>query len=349
MSGKVVGWAFEVGRTDELSPTQRYVLVAYADNASEKEGKCWPDKLEIVEKTGLSRATVYRAIRALKAAGYLSETTDSKGRECIFLRVPWASHGETGKSQGETEASHRETDESQSENGTNKGTVKEPSGTVTQGGQPRKRVEVDRKPVTDREYLLATAIVDAFNLEAGTRVTVDAHLTPIVGRIREKPELSADDHREIIGAIFAGDRWWKGAPGPAIIYGNAEQFERAIETWRARSTASEAPPLRRVPDGPGPPADPARARAARAGVEGAWHGALRQLAERLPPSTYGLWIEPLAVVGAEDDVVYLDGADEVRTWADRRYRVLLGEALSAELGREVQVSFAPLPPDAEAA
>lgn len=117
MSGKVVGWAFEQGQARELAPTHRYVLIAYADNASEKDAKCWPDKPEIVEKTGLSQATVYRAIKALEEAGLLTFTSDEKGRECVYLAVPWSSQTEKTDSQGENDLSH-------SEKRTNKGTVK---------------------------------------------------------------------------------------------------------------------------------------------------------------------------------------------------------------------------------
>lgn len=135
MSGKVVGWAFDQGQDRTLSPTEKYVLVAYADNA-DRHGKCWPDKPEIMDKTGLSRATVYRAIGALEDRGHLRFTTDEKGRECVLLAVPWASHSETGESQSEISASQGEIRASHSETGSNKRTVKEPSGTVDGDDDP---------------------------------------------------------------------------------------------------------------------------------------------------------------------------------------------------------------------
>lgn len=224
MSGKVVGWAFGEGRERELSPTARYVLIAYGDNANEGDGKCWPDKAEIVEKTGLSQATVYRAIKALEAEGLLIFTKDQKGRECIYLSVPWFSHSEKDDSQGEKANSH-------SEKRSNKGTVKEPS----QG-----RKTVNRKIVSDDELALAAAVVVAFNSSAGTELTVEAHLTPIVGRIREKPDYTEDHHRRIIEAVFAGEHWWTGPPTPKVIYGNPAIFEQSIELARA---AAKKPPV----------------------------------------------------------------------------------------------------------
>lgn len=220
MAGKVVGWAFEQARARELSPTQRFVLVAYADNASEAEGKCWPDKEEIVEKTGYSQATVYRAIKELEAADLLAFTTDSRDRPCAYLLVPWFSHSEKDDSQPEKNNSH-------SEKGTNKGTVKEPS------DRKRPKKKVGGKVVSDDEFALAAAVVSLFNSSAATELTTEAHLTPIVGRIRERPKLTEEQHGKIIAAVFEGDHWWTGPPTPKIIYGNAGIFEQSIELARA--------------------------------------------------------------------------------------------------------------------
>lgn len=228
MAGKVVGWAFEQSRLHGLSPTQRFILVAYADNANEADGKCWPDKEEIVEKTGYSQATVYRAINKLEAVPLIDFTEDPKGRPCAYLLVPWFSHSEKDDSQSEK-------NNSQSENRSNKGNVKEPS----QGQRAKKRT-VNRKAVTDGELALAAAVVELFNSSAGTALSVDAHLTPIVGRIREKPEYEERQHRAIIEAVFAGEHWWTGPPTPRVIYGNPAIFEQSIELARARAKEGKA-------------------------------------------------------------------------------------------------------------
>lgn len=101
-----------------------------------------------------------------------------------------------------------------------------------EGERPAKKV--NRKVVTDAEYALASTIIAAFNEAAGTDYTADAHLVPVVGRIREHPKLTAEQHTAIIAAAFR-DPWWKGHPSPRVIYGNAEQFESSIEAGRANS------------------------------------------------------------------------------------------------------------------
>lgn len=119
MSGKVVGWAFEVGRSGgslELSANERYVLVALGDNASEK-GKCWPSPKEIIEKTGLGQSTVYRAFSRFRELGLMTDEKDEKGRPFYQLAIP---------TQGKP-FSQRE-DDSQPGNGSS---IREPSQTVT--------------------------------------------------------------------------------------------------------------------------------------------------------------------------------------------------------------------------
>jgi DNA-binding transcriptional ArsR family regulator len=109
MSIKAIGWAFEQGG---LSPTNKLALIALADNANE-EGVCWPGWESTRAKTGLSRASIYRAWKALEEAGLLAIEKDKKGRE--IKRLPLGQP----VSQGESK--------SHSETGSNKGTVKEPS------------------------------------------------------------------------------------------------------------------------------------------------------------------------------------------------------------------------------
>lgn len=90
MSGKVVGWAFEVGQKIDLSSTERYVLVAVGDNADQK-GKAWPSPKELIEKTGLGQSSVYRALGRFKKLGLLSEEEDARGRPYYQLHID--SHG----------------------------------------------------------------------------------------------------------------------------------------------------------------------------------------------------------------------------------------------------------------
>lgn len=92
MSGKLVGWAFA---QPDLSPTQKLVLVALADNAQD-DGKAWPGKDTIVKKTGLGKSSVYRSLEELEDKELLRSGTDERRIDCYWLAVP---QGE-GDSQG---------------------------------------------------------------------------------------------------------------------------------------------------------------------------------------------------------------------------------------------------------
>jgi DNA-binding transcriptional ArsR family regulator len=90
VSGKVVGWAFEVGQRIDLTANERYVLVAVSDNADQK-GKAWPSPKELIEKTGLGSSTVYRALNRFRSLELMADEEDPKGRPYFQLRVD--SHG----------------------------------------------------------------------------------------------------------------------------------------------------------------------------------------------------------------------------------------------------------------
>lgn len=86
---------------------------------------------------------------------------------------------------------------------------------------------VNRRRVTDAEHDLADQVLAAFNEAAGTSLAAAGHKRPIIGRIRERPDLTVDDHRQVIADNFASP-WWSDRPGVEVIYGSAEQFERAL-------------------------------------------------------------------------------------------------------------------------
>lgn len=93
MSGKLVGWAFA---QKDLSPTQKLVLVALADNAQD-DGKAWPGKGTLVKKTGLGRSSVYRSLEELEDKDLLHSGVDEKRIDCYWLAVPgWETSSQGG-------------------------------------------------------------------------------------------------------------------------------------------------------------------------------------------------------------------------------------------------------------
>lgn len=120
MSLRAITWAFA---QHETSPTQRLVLLALADHAN-ADDLTWPSIERLTDMTGLSRATVFRALRDLKRDEFIVDAED-RGRDCLRLRL-----APDSESQSESAESQSETGESQSETGSTLGTPKEPPRTT---------------------------------------------------------------------------------------------------------------------------------------------------------------------------------------------------------------------------
>lgn len=344
MSVRATNWAWELARKGAVGGGRLLTLLRVADHA-DNDGICWPGEKSLAEYTGNDERTVRRHLGRLEGDCLLhrerqgSEKGRGRGKDRIILHLDQADKL-SGVDSGDqpdisgTSTGHSVHDQPDTHVRPIDG---EPSKEPSEPTQSvRKRVRVARKPVTDAEHDLATAIVAAFNVKAGTQVTVDAHLTPIVGRIREKPNLTAADHRGIIAAVFAADRWWKGPPSPSVIYGNAAQFERSIEVWRAAPA-----PLRAVE----PPVDVARFTEGRAAAEADWPAIRERLRAAVSDSAFRLWIEPLDPAGAAGDTLLLAAPESVVTWAERRYSALITEALEAAGAPWIKVGFTTRPDD----
>jgi chromosomal replication initiator protein len=75
-------------------------------------------------------------------------------------------------------------------------------------------------------------------------------------------------------------------------------------------------------------------------LDALWRATQERLKASVPASTYGLWLEPLQVAGAEGQTLYLTAPEGIRAWTERRYSSLIAEAL-AELDSPLEhVSFA---------
>lgn len=182
--------------------------------------------------------------------------------------------------------------------------------------------KVDRRPVTDSERELATAIVETFNSEFATAFTAAAHAKPIIGRLREQPELTIEHHAGIIATIASGRQWWDDRLSPAIIYGNPAQFERCHEQWRQAKKVRRLEPSTEQayweplsePPGPKTPTDP----------EKAWIELGDELVEHqgLPVPTREQWLDTATAVAIDDEFRLVIESQEAG-WLQRRYAPLL--------------------------
>lgn len=70
-----------------------------------------------------------------------------------------------------------------------------------------------------------------------------------------------------------------------------------------------------------------------------WEDVQRRLRAAVPESTFKIWLEPVRVVGAQGTTLYLTAPEGIRTWVERRYTSLLGEALAAAGSALSEVAF----------
>lgn len=70
-------------------------------------------------------------------------------------------------------------------------------------------------------------------------------------------------------------------------------------------------------------------RAIVAGVRPVWEEMRAQLLERIPESTYRLWIEPVILCGRHESTLLLHAPPGIHAWCERRYTGLLEQAVGA--------------------
>jgi hypothetical protein len=62
----------------------------------------------------------------------------------------------------------------------------------------------------------------------------------------------------------------------------------------------------------------------------AWEAARAAIKRAVPESTFAIWIEPIEVLGEEDELLLLNAPTGIRAWCERRYAGLIGEAIRTE-------------------
>jgi hypothetical protein len=87
---------------------------------------------------------------------------------------------------------------------------------------------VGGKSISAEEWKFACLVLDLVNAITGSHFASDDWRSTIVLRVRERPELTLDDHQEMIAWQYGQEWWRKGRDGrftPALVYGNARIFD----------------------------------------------------------------------------------------------------------------------------
>ena len=234
MSVRAMAWAWE----QDLAEGDKLLLMALADHADD-EGKCWPGQESLGRKIGRSERTVRERLKRLESLGMITRNPRYNGKghrssDVILLHLaqpdsyrqnlPAANSTAGSLSSGEPSVVP---------------VVNEDKETVqvsTTSGVPK--VSVDKLKVTKEEWDMAVAIIAAFNSGAGTKFSLlgtrgrpTEHLKRIIGRIRDYPEVTLEQHIETVKRNCETP-WWEGRPTTVgVIYGPAA-FPRCLATDR---------------------------------------------------------------------------------------------------------------------
>lgn len=79
-------WDSPLGKSDQTSPTERFLLFLLADTTNQKTGKCYPALSRLQRWSGLAQSTLRRARDGLKARG-LIDFDSGTGRSSTHYRI----------------------------------------------------------------------------------------------------------------------------------------------------------------------------------------------------------------------------------------------------------------------
>lgn len=232
MSIDVMSWVL---RHSEETLGSRLVLLALADRASDDGTGAWPSVDTLARDARISRRSVQRCLRELEASGAIA-TTGTRDNGARIYRVNMSPprgvildvEGATSSTAGGDTVSPEPSLLQPS---------KDNHPTPSVGSPTPDGWQVNRIPVTEGQANLARDVLFRWNEAAEQDLTARDWLAKIVLRIREHPELTLDEHDEIICAAL-NDPWWKGPASPSVVYGNATVFDQARLRWRAGSGPS---------------------------------------------------------------------------------------------------------------
>lgn len=197
------------------------MLLTLAEFAHDDGSKAYPSIATIAERARLSPRQVQRCLRLLQESGAVAQTgTSPKGTAVYRVAMvdktspPDNTSGVTSAAPGDVENVTRSTQDL-------------PVLLSSSSAGAREPREVASKPVTDAERELSLRVLAAFNEAFGKKFSGVSYLRGIIGRLREHPELTAEDHEALI-AKAKRSPWWKGDPSPSVIYGNDAVFESVL-------------------------------------------------------------------------------------------------------------------------
>jgi len=230
MSVQALSWAMEQRGLDDGEARLLWVLA----NRANEEGVAYPGQLTLAEWCEASERTIRRRLASLQERGLLtrehrqrengSRTSDEIHLALESNRTPASGRTESNR----TPVSGPET------KGVRSTALTGEQSTLVDVPSPRKNVSVAHHKLTGDEWKTASALLSRFNERAGTKfgaLTSRRDPSPnavmIIRRIREWPEMTADDHLAVLDRCF-DKPWWKGKIRTVGIVYAPGQYPKAV-------------------------------------------------------------------------------------------------------------------------
>jgi biotin operon repressor len=247
VSVHVASWAWKQKVGD---PGLKLVLLKLADNADDAGFSWWTQK-RLADECEMSRPTVQRKIKKLLERGLLvivprfgeDGRRVANGYRVVPDSIPPPQNDTpppqfeggprlTGDAPPASQVMQQEPSvEPSKTSGSSGGGAAQldlMGGSAASPAEKRTAASVDGKQVSRQEDSLAKAILGAFNRAFGKDFRGRDHYASIVMRIRERPDLTLEDHAALVVKVSSGERWWRGSPSPKIIYGTSKALDAAL-------------------------------------------------------------------------------------------------------------------------
>jgi hypothetical protein len=260
MSIEAVAWALSV----PVGGNEKIMLLGLANHAHPDGSETYPSLDTLATYGSCDRSTARRNVRKLCAAGLIVEDGKGpRGTDKYRLQMgggdspPVAErNGGTATSRGvapvppEPSIEPKEGSSSSSQEALTFDDGVTPEMREDAAKLLKRKVKVGGHVVTPAEMAKAAAAVSAFNAAAGSDYGLGAHLTPVVGRIRERPSYDAPALVRLVQSAWRL-KWWErnGRGGrratPAVIFGNSACFENVVQDAtdeKAGKSPAEVPP-----------------------------------------------------------------------------------------------------------
>lgn len=239
MSVYALSWVL---RHSEAKNGARLVLIALADFAHDDGSKAFPAVETLMSHTRLGRTAVKDGLRRLAADEMIVATGHTKAGTTVWRIVMGGSDSGANGRNPTVEGSESDPNPSV-----------DPSVTTSVGNAPARKITVGGKPVDEKLWEVAVQAVAVFNEETGRRLSAVTGTgvasetgKRVYGRVRAFPELTIEQHGDIIRRTLRSRWWGDDEPSIGVVYG-PRVFEDNIE--RPAPAEKKAAPSRFTREG----------------------------------------------------------------------------------------------------